>query len=171
MGVSTLLIFAAVSARTNVRAESVDHPALTPTRTPMPSPSATPTAEATATPTPTIYPTATATPTPSPIPETIPTASSQQINGFIDKYSGQYGVDPNALRHTALCESGFNPDATNGPYAGLFQFDTRTWQIYRNLMGKDPSSALRWNAEDAAQTAAYVYSIGASSIWPNCRVH
>jgi len=52
---------------------------------------------------------------------------------------------------------------------GLFQFDTRTWQTYRNRMGKDPNPDLRGNAQQAVETAAYVYSISATGIWPNCQ--
>lgn len=135
-----------------------------PTPTPTATPALTPTPTSTSTPTPTPTPEPTATPTPTPT----PSASSQQINEFIDKYSSQYGVDPNKIRHTALCESGFNPSAVNGPYAGLFQFDARTWQTYRNRMGKDADAALRVNAREAVETAAYVYSVNATGIWPHC---
>ncbi len=115
-----------------------------------------------------VLPTPSPTPTPTLTPTPTPGASSQQINGFIDQFSGQYGVDPNKIRHTALCESGFNPGAVNGPYAGLFQFDGRTWQTYRNRMGKDADAALRIHAQEAVETAAYVYSVNATGIWPNC---
>jgi len=135
-------------------------PTSTPTFNPTPTPLPTPT------PTPTKKPTPKPTPTATPIP--VPTATSQEINGFIDRFSSQYGVDPNVLRHTAICESGFNPGATNGSYVGLFQFGPITWQKYRSLMGEDASIVLRVNAEEAVQTAAYVYSTGASRIWPNC---
>jgi len=158
MGVSSLLIYAKVSARTNVLAQQIESP--TPTSTPTPDP--------TSTPTPTKEPTPEPTPTPTPTPTAAPTATSQQINGFIDRFSAQYGVDPNKLRHTAICESGFNPGATNGSYVGLFQFAPVTWQKYRNLMGEDADITLRANAEEAVQTAAYVYSIGAAGIWPHC---
>ncbi len=141
----------------------------TPTVTPTPTSTPTPTPEPTATPTP--EPTATAAPTVTATPTPAPTASSGEINGFIDRFSAQYGVDPNVLRHTAVCESGFNPGAVNGSYAGLFQFDARTWQTYRNRMGKDANVALRVNAEEAVQTAAYVYSINATGIWPHCVPH
>jgi len=67
-------------------------PALMPTESPSPTPSPTPK------PTPK--------PTPTPIPQ--PTFTSQQINGFIDQFSSQYEIDPNVVRHIALCESSFN---------------------------------------------------------------
>ena len=139
-----MLIFAKANARPSVLAEQIQVP------DPTPRPEADQPLADTATPVP------------------VPTATSQEINGFIDRFSAQYGVDPNVLRHTAICESGFNPGATNGSYVGLFQFGPITWQKYRNLMGEDGNITLRANAEEAVQTAAYVYSIGATGIWPNC---
>lgn len=161
MGVGSLLLVTRTTVA-NVLAEQIERPTPTPSPTPTSTPTPTPTPEPTSTPT----PEPTATPTPEPTPT--PSASSQEINGFIDRFSAQYGVDPNKIRYTAICESGFNPGATNGPYVGLFQFDSRTWQTYRNRMGKDSGVALRANAEEAVQTAAYVYSIGATGIWPHC---
>jgi hypothetical protein len=105
--------------------------------------------------------------TQTPIPK-IDVASSQEINGFIDLFAGQYGVNSNVLRHIAICESGFNPIATNGPYVGLYQFSAGTWNTYREKLGGNKNPDLRINAEEAVQTAAYIVSIGKSSIWPNC---
>lgn len=129
---------------------------LTPTQTPTPS--LTPTIKITQTPT--------LTPTPSPIPQ--PDYTSEQINGFIDRFAGQYGVDPHVLRRIAICESGFNPKAVNGTYGGLYQFSPSTWRNNRILMGEDTDANLRFNAEEAAQTAAYMFSIGKGYSWPNC---
>lgn len=113
--------------------------------------------------------------TPSPIPSATPKptpaktlAPTQQINEFIDRFAGQYGVDPNVIRHIALCESGFNPGAINYVYKGLFQFGSSTWQNIRRKMGEDISADLRVNAEEAVQTAAYAISHGNISIWPHC---
>jgi hypothetical protein len=97
-----------------------------------------------------------------------PTFSSQQINGFIDRFAGQYGVSPDVLRYIALCESGFNPKASHVGYAGLFQFGPVTWKYMRAQMGEDTNINLRFNAEEAVQTAAYAISIGDSKIWPHC---
>lgn len=133
---------------------------------PTPSPTVLPTP--TLTPSPTIVPTPKPTPikTPSPIPQ--PRYTSQQINGFIDRFAGQYGVDPNVLRHMAICESGFNPNAYQSGYAGLFQFGSVTWKNLRIKIGEDPNPDLRYNAEEAVQTAAYAISQGKSALWPNC---
>jgi len=130
------------------------------------SPSSTPT------PVPTLSPTPT--PTPKPIPTKIPTPvpqpkfSSQQINGFIDRFAGQYGVSPDVLRYIALCESGFNPSAKNAGYVGLYQFGLTTWENLRAKMGEDLNANLRFNGEDAVQTAAYAISVGDHGIWPHC---
>lgn len=133
---------------------------LTPTPSPKPTSVPTPTNFPGISPTPSISPTPTLPP--------IPNYSQEEIHGFIDRFSGQYAVDPNVLRYITSCESGFNPLAVNGPYAGLYQFSANTWKTYRLLIGEDAASELRFNAEEAVQTAAYVLAIGKSSIWPNC---
>ena len=91
--------------------------------------------------TPTLTPTPKNTPTPKPTP-----VSSSEINGFIERYAREYSVDANALRHIAVCESGFNPNAKNGPYVGLYQFTTNTWSNNRKIMNEDPNPDLRTNA-------------------------
>jgi len=133
---------------------------LAPAFSPTPIPSTTPT--------PTLVPTPKPAPvkTPTPVPQ--PSYTSEQINGFIDKFAGQYGVDPNVIRHIAICESGFNPNAKNYIYTGLFQFGQITWQNIRVIMGENKDINLRLNAEDAVQTAVYAVSIGDHSIWPHC---
>ncbi|HSV94590.1 MAG TPA: transglycosylase SLT domain-containing protein [Spirochaetia bacterium] len=102
-------------------------------------------------------------PTPTPTPET-----SEAVNGFIERFAAQFGVDKNVLRHIALCESGFNSRATNGPYAGLYQFGSVTWQNIRKEIGEDTNPDLRYSAKDAVQTAAYAVSKGRGGMWPNC---
>lgn len=77
-------------------------------------------------------------------------------------------MDPNVLRHVALCESTFKPEARHYIYAGLYQFDTRTWKVYRQKMGEDTDPDLRYNAEEAVQTAAFALSLGQLRLWPNC---
>jgi hypothetical protein len=128
----------------------------TPFLTPVPTPILTPSPK----------PTPVKTPKPTPIPQ--PKFTSQQINEFIDRFSGQYGVSPDVMRYIALCESGFNPSAQNLGYAGLFQFDSTTWKNLRLKMGEDVNINLRFNAEEAVQTAAYAISISDRGIWPHC---
>lgn len=133
----------------------------TPVPTDSPTPSPTPTLK------PTLKPTPEPTETPTPVP--VVTYSSQQINELIERFAGQYAVDPNIMRHIALCESGFNPLAKNGPYWGLYQFGEITWRGYRVKMGENPDANLRIDAEEAIQTASYAYSLGNGKIWPNCQ--
>lgn len=132
-----------------------------PTKSPTPSPTETPTSEPTDTPTPT------PTKTPKPLPTASPVPPSE-INVLIDRFSSQYNVDPNVMRHIAICESGFNPNAVNGPYVGLFQFGKITWKNLRKEFGEDPNFDLRLSAEESAQTAAYALSRGKRHLWPNC---
>ena len=106
-------------------------------------------------------PTPTLTPKPTPEP-------SQNVNGYIDRFSAQYSVDPNLVRAIAICESGFNSSATNNIYVGLFQFGSTTWSNIRKEMGEDPNPYLRFSAKDSVQTAAYSLSKGKGGIWPNC---
>lgn len=132
-------------------------PTLTPTSSPTPTPTLT------ATPTP---PKPTATPTPTP--EPAEAYSGKEMQSFIEQYAGQYGVDPNVLRYVAVCESGLNPSAMNGPYGGLYQFSASAWNTYRTRLGADSSPGLRFDAREAVRTAAFVLSINAAFIWPNC---
>lgn len=154
--------------------------ALTPTTEPsVIVPSASPSAEPMATPsammiteetvaTSTTTPTKKPTPTPTKAAPT-PTASlSVEVSGFVDRFSAQYGVDPNVIRHVAICESGYRSNATNGPYVGLFQFGAATWENIRKEMGEETAPDLRYSAEESIQTAAYVLSRNKGGIWPNC---
>ena len=97
-----------------------------------------------------------------------PPVSPQEIHAFIERFSAQYGVDPNVMRHIAVCESGFNPLAINGPYIGLYQFGKSSWTSNRQALGEDIDTDLRLSAEESVQTAAYIISIGKDSLWPSC---
>ena len=130
-------------------------PTLTPTPTPTPLPTATPTPKPT--------------PIPTPTPKPQPKVTSEEIYNMINKYSAEKGVDPNVIRHLAICESGFNPAAKNYIYGGLFQFAPATWKSYRNMMGMDPDPDLRFNAEEAIKTTVYIVSLGRLNGWPNCQ--
>lgn len=136
--------------------------------TPIPTDSSSITASPSVQPTPSDTPTPKPTkkPTPTPIPQ--PKFTSEQINGFIERFASQYTVDPNLIRHIALCESGFDPFAKSLSYAGLFQFGPITWRNIRTEMGEDKDINLRYNAEEAVQTAAYVLHINNAGVWPNC---
>jgi hypothetical protein len=141
-----------------------------PSPTPIPTNTPTPTPTSTPTPTPTMTPTPipTNTPVPANTPSHQPEFTQEQIHGFIERFAGQYGVDPNILRHIATCESGFNPKASYLYYAGLYQFSSSTWRNIRNEMGEDVDVNLRYNAEESVQTAAYALSQNKGYLWPNC---
>lgn len=111
------------------------------------------------------------TPKPTPTVKPQPEFTSEQIYGFTEKYGIFYAVDPNVIRHVALCESGFKPNAKNYIYAGLFQFDKPTWIYYRQKMGLDADTDLRYHAEEAVRTATYIFHLGKTSLWPNCYPH
>jgi len=108
----------------------------------------------------------TATPTVEEKPDNL--YSSEEIQGFLKEYSDKYGLDINYLRHVMVCESGFNPLAVNGVYAGLFQFDERTWATYREMTNENPDPKLRLDAREAVKTGSYVISIEKTDLWPNC---
>ena len=165
--VATSLIFSLVGKKSEVLSfdiEATPVPTLLQISTNAPSPIPTPTPLPTSLPT--SIPLPTKVPTPTSIPQ--PQYTSEQIHGFIERFSTQYKVDANIMRHIAVCESGFNPNAGNGPYAGLYQFSVTSWAANRVLMGEDPNSVLRFNAEEAVQTAAFMVSIGKGWVWPNC---
>jgi hypothetical protein len=174
MGKIFWVLVLGVAAATSMGSMAIvkTNPLIEPTPTFIPTPTPTPTPEPTATPTPTLAPTNTPTPKPilSPTPTEIPAPvlSNGQLYELFNKYAGQYGINADVLRHIARCESGFNPTARNGIYAGLFQFNSSTWTSYRNQLQKDPHPDLRFNAEEAILTAAFAYSKGKSHIWPNC---
>lgn len=146
-------------------------PELTLTTSPTPiiteTPSPLPTTTTSITPSLAIIQTPSPTPTPTKTPIPSP-AKSEEINSLINRFSIQYGIDPNILRHIAICESGFNSSATNGPYIGLFQFGSTTWQNLRLEIGENHHPDLRYSAEESIKTASYALSKNKSKLWPNC---
>lgn len=135
----------------------------TPTMTPLPTATPTPTPSPTNTPTPTPLPTAT--PSPLPTPTSMPQSSYESD---FDSASSLYNVNKDKLKKIAMCESGINPAAVNGPYGGMFQFTSETWVSTRRQMGRDENPELRFNAKESIDTAAYKISIGGENAWANC---
>jgi hypothetical protein len=72
------------------------------------------------------------------------------------------------MKRIAYCESTLNTLATTSQYAGLYQFSESLWISTRALMGQNSDPNLRYNAEEAIQTAAFMISQGHLAIWPNC---
>jgi soluble lytic murein transglycosylase-like protein len=95
-------------------------------------------------------------------------ATSEEVNGYIERFSSQFAVDPDVLRYVAICESGFRSNAVNGPYVGLYQFGSVTWKNIRKEIGENSDPDLRFEAKDSVQTAAYAISKGKGGMWPNC---
>lgn len=118
------------------------------------------------TPTPTLEPKPTKIPMPTPKPQA--KYSSEEIYNMINQYAGEKGVNPNVIRHIAICETGFRPEARNGIYAGLFQYDAPTWSSFRKIMGADADPDLRYDAREAIKTTVYLVSLGKQYLWPNC---
>ena len=73
-----------------------------------------------------------------------------------------YGVPLARLRQVATCESTLNPNATNGRYAGLFQFGVPLWRTtpYAKFSRTDPYAA--------SLAAAWAFKRGMHRHWPIC---
>lgn len=115
----------------------------------------------------------TAIPTQAPVPTQVPTEAPAPVHAgdlesLFDKYSSEFNVDKEDMKRIAKCESGFNPEADTGLYAGMYQFHADTWASTRNAMGLDPNPDLRKNAEESIRTAAFKIAHGGRSAWPNC---
>ena len=105
----------------------------------------------------------TAPPTSRPAPASTGTSSSGgDIEAIITAAAQAAGVDPSWLISTAECESGLNPNASNGagPYDGLFQFLPATFAAH--------GGADIWDPTQQAQIAATMFANGESGEWPVC---
>lgn len=117
----------------------------------------------TETPIPTRTPTSTRTPTP-----TIKFITSSQFEEWFDKYSSNQSVNKDLLKKIAVCESDLNPQAVNGFYAGLYQFSESSWRNTRKQMNQDDNLKLRFDPEEAIETAAFRLATSGPAAWPNC---
>jgi N-acetylmuramoyl-L-alanine amidase len=113
-------------------------PAPQPDPTPAPQPDPTPEPEPTATP----APAPTATPQPDPTPTPAPPQSSgppSGIEGQLEYYANQYGLDPNLVKAVAWRESGWNQSSVSSAGAiGVMQVmpGTADW-INNNLVSRN----------------------------------
>ena len=84
------------------------------------------------------------------------------VNHALSVASAAYGVPLAKLRRVATCESTLNPRATNGQYAGLFQFGAPLWNAtpYGRFPRTDPYAA--------SLAAAWAFKRGMSRHWPIC---
>lgn len=90
------------------------------------------------------------------------------LKALFNKYGNEYGIGEQVLEKIGRCESGFNPQAVNGPYAGMYQFVASTWVSNRKAMGLDPNPNLRFNTEEAIRTTAFKISRDGTGAWPVC---
>lgn len=139
----------------------------------------------------TVYTITTPTPTPLPIqpqmamlptiplhyrdvPNAVPVQSDPSpahpspFSEMVNRYSSEFSVDPTLMNRIAKCESGWNTAATNGIYAGLYQFEPGTWRSNRVALNQDPDPELRFNPEESIKTAAYLLSRRGHAPWPVC---
>ncbi len=121
----------------------------------------------TPTPTPSPAPTTTPTLTPTPAPTVVP-LTYDELESLFTKHSERFSVAKDLLKKIANCESGFNPNAINGNYMGMFQFSPNTWINNRMLLGENTDINLRTNADEAIKTAAFMISRHITNAWPNC---
>lgn len=111
----------------------------------------------------------TETPTPTPTAPPPPVTAPGDLDSLFARFSDEYHVDRELLKRIAKCESGFNTEAVNGDYLGMFQFASSSWSAVRARMGADPHPDLRKNAEETIKTAAYHIANGGQNAWPSCK--
>lgn len=89
-------------------------------------------------------------------------ANTSTVEHAIAVGAAAFGQSRDRLRRVANCESTLNPDATNGPYAGLFQWGTPLWNSspFREFSRNDPYAA--------ALATSWAFAEGMSSHWPVC---
>jgi hypothetical protein len=89
-------------------------------------------------------------------------ARSATVEHAIAVGAAAFGQSRDRLRRVANCESTLNPDAANGPYAGLFQWGTPLWNNspFREFSRNDPYAA--------ALATSWAFSEGMSAHWPVC---
>jgi len=97
-----------------------------------------------------------------------PAPSPNELAKWFEENAECYGVPRRTLEYIAYCESRYNPTATNGKHAGMYQFNPTTWMATRGRMGMDPNPDLRFDAEEAIRTAAFKISNGGIGAWAYC---
>lgn len=91
-----------------------------------------------------------------------------RFNDIVEEASAQYGIDPNSLCRTMMCESNGNPYSgyPNGRYQGLFQYDPGLWITLSARAGF--AGAAITDARAQIFVTAWAWSHGYRSRWPNC---
>lgn len=89
-----------------------------------------------------------------------------RFNDTVEQACAQYGVDPNALCRTMMCESNGNPNSDGGDYKGLFQYTLGLWADLSPRAGFPGASI--WDAGSQIYVTAWAWSHGYRGRWPNC---
>lgn len=95
--------------------------------------------------------------------------AANDVYDLIQTYANQYNADPYKMIAIAHCESGLRSNAVNGPFAGVYQFLSSTWQSNRRAMGLDPDPGLRYSIEESIKTAAFKMGRDGYGAWPVCQ--
>jgi uncharacterized protein YabE (DUF348 family) len=89
-----------------------------------------------------------------------------RFNDIVEQACAQYGVDPNALCRTMMCESNGNPNSDGGDYKGLFQYTLGLWADLSPRAGFPGASI--WDARSQIYVTAWAWAHGYRGRWPNC---
>ncbi len=83
----------------------------------------------------------------------------------IQKYSLEYGIDPNLLYSVLWCESRLDPEIHSGDGGrshGIAQIKTRTWASLEGKLGEDLDEK---SYHDAIRLTAFAFSIDEGKNW------
>ena len=91
-----------------------------------------------------------------------------RYNDIVEEASAKYGIDPNTLCRTMMCESNGNPYSgyPDGPYQGLFQYVPSFWISISARAGFAGASIT--DARAQIYVTAWAWSHGYRGRWPNC---
>ena len=87
------------------------------------------------------------------------------IEGYIARYSEEYGISAHELRTTLWCESRFNTKAVGdgGNSHGIAQIFLRYHPTVSKAEAQDPKFAIQWTAKK--------FSEGRAHLWTCWRIH
>lgn len=93
-----------------------------------------------------------------------------RFNDIVEEASAKYGVDPNALCRTMMCESNGNPNSgfPDGLYQGLFQYNPGLWVTISVRAGFAGASIWDPRAQIFATAWAWTHGYSRNTHWINC---
>lgn len=91
-----------------------------------------------------------------------------RFNDIVEDAAAKYGLNPNDLCRTMMCESNGNPYSVGGggAYKGLFQYSSGFWALISPRAGF--SGASIWDARAQIYVTAWAWSHGHRGRWPRC---